>query len=264
MRLATTLILVLTLSAGAVLATACGGGGGTVSDPGPSPGNQRSGEMLEDCLPAALDEVQAFAGRMQAMLQGQGTASGLSLVPGGVEATPDSLVLHYQYDANGDQVPEATGEVRFLDDTEMPIQPFTQQQLDDLDTNGIDELGALVQTLPDGTILRMSWDQPPPGLLSAQVDVPFSAGAPGGGPGVTSYADASCSVNVQWSSIALADIATPYPSGSFDLSISENPDTLDGTLTTDGTKDATLGVSRNGGANENWAFDLSTGIASQP
>jgi predicted small lipoprotein YifL len=244
----------------------CGGGGEGSAPPDddempPPTFDARIGEMLEDCLLLGLGETQSWVGLLQSVIQGQGTAAGFTIPPGGVEEAPDALVVRWEYDADGDMAPDAMGDFSFWDDMLMAVQPFDQMHVDALKSDGIDALGAALATLPDGHVMRVVWNSPQTALLAALADITFVGGAPAATTGNTDYVDPSCRVRLQWADVAFSSMVAVFPTGVFDLVIDEGPDQVIGPMTTNGTATATLVVARNGGENENWNFGLGTGIA---
>jgi hypothetical protein len=252
-----------------LLAVACGGGGSGAGTGGGSPpggSDAVTRQVLEACLLLGLDEAQDFAMRFVAVIQGQGAAAGFSIAGGGVQDTPDDLRIEWEYDPNMDMVPDATGDLTFLDGMSMPTQPFAQMHIDALKMNGIDALGAALASAPDGTVLRVVWNGPLPGLITGELDVPFNAGLPGTTTGRTAFFEdpGGCESTFSWDGPTLAALTAAFPTGGFQLLLQSGGDTVQGTLQTNGTASATLVVSRNGGNDESWNFGLDTGLATAP
>jgi hypothetical protein len=242
----------------------CGGGTGvaeTGGNPGPV-GDAVTGQVLEDCLLPAMTGSQDLARVLQSVIQGLGSTVGFSIPTGGVVDSPDDLLIQWEYDPDLDLVLDAQGELTFVDAAFMPVQPFAQTHIDALNTTGIDALGAALQSVTDGTSMRVSWNGPPGGqLLAALVEVAFAGGQPGNSAGNTQFVDLPCGVTLSWDTVALASLAATFPTGVFQLVIDAGSEHVEGTLTANGSSVAMLVVRRGGGGDETWDFDLGTGTA---
>ena len=246
----------------ALLPACGGGGGGGLPDPGPGPGGSaRAEELIEACLPLGLDSFFDVTAALQSVLNGSGAAAGVSIAPGGLDTTSMDGRIAWQLELGGGAPPEVTGNLTFADGMGGRDSPITAQDVMDLQASGIDALGAIVAMLADGTVVAAEWNAPPPTTYGGQLSGALTGGVLGTTMGLALYDDGTCNVSLDWSAGTLAQLQTPTPTVVLAVSILDDVDNLAGTLTATGSSTAALSTSLNGGASENWSYDLATGLA---
>jgi len=268
---------------------ACGGGseattpdgttaGDVTGDPTGNPGGDPSADdpaalrtkaILADCLPTLLDETSGWAQLVKALFEGNASALGIAIPPGGIELVeePDmsSLAIQWELNPGGDR-PLGGGHIWFVDAEGMPTQPFPQPALDLLvgdglpGTEDIDALGAALPSIAEDTHVLVEFDGPEWTLRIGSLDVLFVHGQPQATSGSAFLATPGCEVEVRWTGVDFSaldtDYATDFPSGVWELSVTAGEDMVLGTLTFDGTRTATASVSLNGAASTAWDIDL--------
>ncbi len=258
------LLLVLCLAA-------CGGGGGAPvvdpddpQDPPPGGTDETTRAILEACLLPGLDDAFGMVDRLDDLLAGTGAAAGFSVVPGSVAADEFMLELLVSLDANGNQVEDGVGALRFLDGDGQPVNPFDTAQVDLFTSMGVGALGTLLPTLPDGYGLSLDLGGPTLPAVG-MVSWVFESGLPTLSSGVLGAIGEPCVVNLGWQEQAWSGLLTAFPTGTFELTVTQDGDpdveTLDGSLVADGTAAALVDVARNGGDVTAWTFDLQLGQA---
>jgi len=259
-----------------LLAAGCGGGGGAPGpgpdpDPDPDPvADARTKEILEDCLPDVLTEAGDLSRLLDAIFKGNGSAQGAELPADGaggflVEGPPDFEFtrIAWEHDPGGIGEIAGNGEFEFGDGMGGQVAVFTEGQVDQLRSGGIDALGALLLTLADGTVVRARYNGV--GLETAllNVEITFTSGQPAGTTGQLELQSPMCAASLTLTDVPFAGLLPALPTGTFGVVLNAGADTVSGTIVTDGTSTASASVSRDGGPVTNWSIDLTTGVATQ-
>lgn len=261
-----------------LLVVGCGGGGG--GDPGgvitpppePDPtADVRTKAALEDCVPELMAELGDLSRILDAIFQGNGTTESVQLPSDGmggflVEGPPDFEFTRLQWEhMPGGPTAElaGTGETDFQDGAGSAFAAFDETQVDTLRSGGINALGALLLTLPNDSIVnsRYHGNVPESGIMIQQIA--FQSGQATTSSGELDLQLEGCGGHLEFEDVLFSGLIAARATGTFGVRVNVDTDTIEGTLTGDGTSTVSLSVSLNGQPVTNWTLNLTSGVATK-
>lgn len=260
-----------------LIGTACGGGGGgggaigntAPNPPPPTPPTESEiiQQLLDGCGLESTSEFQGLYDLIVGLLGPTGAAPALSIT--GVNILDVSFGWGVDLDTPPDGVNDLTGTTALRDAANNPtLGGLSAADLLGLVSGGTAALPGLLANLDPGTRIVTTFNGAPPSnaanlTISGTLSVVMgAAGAFDTSSGaITTTAGPDCTSTLTWTDIDISGVTTPgtIPSGTFTLGVATATDTLDGTVTLDGTNTAAVVVSRNGGPQQSYSLDLATG-----
>ena len=262
-----------------LVGTACGGGGGgtdptnssqppTTPPPTPPTESEIIQQLLDGCGLQSTSEFQGLYDLIVGLLgQGAGTPP---IVITGVNILDISFTWGLDLDSPPDGVSDLTGTTAIRDAAGNPsLGGLSLAELQTLLTGGATALPGLIASLDEGTQVVTTFNGAPPSntanlTVSGTVTVVMGqAGAFDTSSGsLTTTAGPDCASTLAWTDLDISTVTTPgtIPSGVFDIAVATSTDTVTGTVTLNGTNTASVVVSRNGGPQQSYSLDLTTGV----
>jgi hypothetical protein len=153
--------------------------------------------------------------------------------------------------------PDIMGQLSFTDDQG---DPETSVDISSL-AAGFDGLDALIASFPDGTQLTIQGGSVMPPLYEVNFVVTINSGAVDNVDGSASSQATDCQSNIGFLGAELADLGGVYPASLVaNISVTTVDGAIQGTVTFDGTNQATVEVTLDGGATTfTFNVDLDTG-----
>lgn len=260
---------ILALLAALVLG-ACGGGGEDVAGAGGAPDadsttltdQERIQAILQGCAASSTDELLALFQVLAPFLDTSSTAAPPGLTITGVNLLAGTIDWALDVENNGSI--DATGTAGFRTAADTPYIPLSLLTL----LTDISGLPAVIAALPDGTILRTSFNMTRGFTATGSADVSFAnpdgtSATPSTSTGTVTISQPDCSTRYTWTDVAVPDLSSGtlvYPNTVVAMEITSGQDTVTGTVAFDGTSTATIDTALQGsGTAQQFLFDLETG-----
>ncbi|MHC4938048.1 MAG: hypothetical protein ACYTHK_03670 [Planctomycetota bacterium] len=234
---------------------ACGGGGGSSESLNTEAGQTRVEELFDGCLASDAADLGALLETLQGFFAGgdapQPEFDLLGAILGGG-------VLPYTWDLNGDETDELAGNIRFLDQDGNTVIPFDLGSIGDIQ-DPIDLLGQV----EDGTRLELTFNLG--GLLLSTTEASgegtlvfrITGGTIGGVAGSGSFESGPCLFEYDFDEITIdLDNLDGLPVVKFDFDAKLGEDSITGAIEFDGSAQASVSASVNGGPTETFTLDL--------
>jgi hypothetical protein len=157
---------------------------------------------------------------------------------------PGGVSVNWELDLDGDTIPDLIGSVHFTNDLGDPEPSADVNQL----AGGLDNLDAFITSLPDGTqvVFIAGAAEPPP--FDVALTFIMNAGAVDTVSGTGTSPDPDCQGNFEFLDASLQDIGGAYPNLTLNFTLMTMDGNLEGTLTLNGTNQATAAVTLDGAA----------------
>jgi len=223
------------------LACACGGGsgGGVVPTNGTSPLQDAAQQVLEGCGSGALGDFLELLEIFEGLLDPDETSPTQFMIVG-VDAVAASV--DWGLDLDGDQQPDVVGSIRFTDEA-GEAEPAA---LVDLLLGGLDDLDAMIASLPDGTQVTFAAGNPEPPPFDLTITFTVFGGVLDSVSGIVVLQDAECQANFDFADESFEDVGGDYPTLTLNVILATLDGAIEGTIVFDGTNQAraevTLGV----------------------
>ena len=252
---------------------ACGGGGSDVAGSGDDDPNADSTtltsqeqiqQILQGCAASSTDELLALFQILQPFLESDSQSSvppGLTFT--GIDLLDGTIDWVIDFDDNGSN--DATGTAGFRTPSDQPYVPNLLPLL-----GGASGLPAVIAGLPDGTILRSTFNMSRGFTATGSADVVFAnplgtEATPSASSGNVTITQPDCTVRFEWTNVSIPDLTTtpgtvPYPNTTVRMQVQTAEDTVTGSVAFNGTSIATIdSMLQSTGESQSFMFDLETG-----
>ena len=227
------------------LLVACGGGGsGTESDASIPQEAQEVGAVLESCAAEGIDRT---LGLLDSLLPTGGTPN---LTLSGLQGA----VIPFFSDLDGDEQPDLTGILSFVDSDGAPLTPFTEEEI----SGGIEMLLPLLSRLSDGDRMLIQVD-PTAEIESAWFAMRFMGGLPLTVSAAASTIVDACLVTLDFEDVSTLSLLGDVPNLAANLRILDGNNEILGKVRLDGSDSARIDAARNGGTSYEYLLDLVSG-----
>jgi len=234
----------------------CGGGGGSTPV---TPEPLTTEQLLEQCVAADLGDLSTVLGTIQGLLD---PAAGGPQPEFNLVAALLTGVLPWTLDLDADQVDDLSGTI-FLTDAGGGVT-IPQELLTLIGGTGID-IDQVLALLPDGTAVHLTFAFDGLTIASGasgdgELVVEVSGGAPAGVSGGGTLASGPCGFDFSFDDLgpdALDGSGLGAATVGFEAAVGQ--EIVAGSIEFDGTNTARVIASRNGGPDEIFLVDLTTG-----
>jgi len=242
---------------------ACGGGGGgggtdttagTVADEtisGPGPDDNLVLQILEDCGLSKLDDFLDIVEQYGSLLDPEAAPPDFKIT--GITL---SGIVSFTVDFDSDQQVDASGTLRFTDDSGKTIIPLN---LLTLILGGTDDLQGFVSALDDGTHVVLTVDSNLDPDFTGEFDFELANGAVSAVSGDGTVTRDQCEADFAFDDIGIEDLEGEYPIADLEIGVISSAGGVEGTVAMDGTNVANLDLTLNGGSDVySYTYDLDT------
>jgi len=247
---------------------ACGGGGGgeeTSLTDNQTPGDGTGAaeptalELFGDCFTQDLTVFTEVLGALQGMFEDGGEVPMPEVdLLGGIVGGGN---FPYTWDLDGDGMDELSGAFRFIDESGATTLPFSIADLAGLDP---DDPLSLLDAVPAGSRLELSFEldgialeTANEGAGSGTVIFAFGEGQISGVEGSGAFSSGPCELEFDFDDIDIdPNLFEGFPTVTLGFTSTLGGDTLEGTITLDGTGTAIVSASLNGAEPQVFELDL--------
>jgi hypothetical protein len=222
------------------LACACGGGGTPAITNGSNGGTTSPAQqILEGCGVDSIDDFLGVLEIIEGLLDPNETNPAPIVV---LDVDPVTASANWNLDLDADMTPDLMGSLHFTNDQGEPETGADVNQL----AGGLDDLDAFITSLPDGTNLTV--------IAAAAVPPPFDIGLTfiiNGGvvdtvSGTATAPAPECQAAFDFQDALFQGIGGAYPSLVMNVMFVATDGSVEGTLTLNGTNQATAEVTLDG------------------
>ncbi|MDJ0522174.1 MAG: hypothetical protein QNJ90_08890 [Planctomycetota bacterium] len=253
-----------------VLAACGGGGGGGDADTTPAPPlspDEQSAQIVQELLGSCgvddVGNVLDYEQLLRDLLGPDAPAPDFEIT--GVNIIQASFA--WSLDLDADQNADLIGTTQFQDASGSPTIPVTNvQDLLNALAGDLDAIGAVLAGAPAGTQIVTTYGGSPALLPATTIQGTLTVVLGEGGTIQSSsgtYGSETgglCTSNIEWTDLDVSTVgAGGRPSGVLDVTATSPDNSLDGTLTLDGTNTGVLVVALDGAAPVTYTIDLTTG-----
>lgn len=261
-----------------LLATACGGGGGggdpaanTTPNPNPNPNPLSESELvqqlLDGCGLSSTEDFQEFFDLLVGLFSPGAPAPALQITSINILSTSFGWGLDVSSPADG--VNDLTGTIAIRDASNNPtLGGLSLTEFQALLAGDLNNLPTILAGVDAGTRFVVTFSGAPPSnaantTISGNVTIVMgTAGAFDTSSGsFTSTVGTDCTSTVSWTDLDISGVtsAGQLPTGTLALAVTAGLETVNGTVTLDGTNIATIDAARTGQPTQSYTLDLGTG-----